>query len=216
MPSTSRANGVAAAPTATRAPPNRWQFVNISVPKKIQDKSVLSVVRSHAMRSIRRKQRLELINQHQKEVKTMVKDTHDTESGMTAEHSINPKPNDWFIGDNEDTEWFSILCETRSKLESMDLGLLVSRLRVENAAECDEYVQTPAYWQSHNEHDVPAFTFTPFMFRTSHTGGPRSLVGDGMLDPFNAMPVPCGANHNSHVLQHCTHFSATFPFWSRT
>ena len=201
MPSTSRANGVAAAPAATRAPPKKWQFVNLNKPKKMQDKDVLSVVRSHAMRDVRRKQRLELVAEHQKNLKDTTQQCHDTDAGMTAEHPINPSPGDWFNHDNEDTEWFSILRETRSMLESTNLGQLMSRRGVENATECDNDAPSPDYWQSYDADNFAAFR--PFMFGTGHLGSPKSLVGNGMLDPFNALPVPCGANYNSHVLQHC-------------
>ena len=166
------------------------------------------------MRDVRRKQRLESVNQHQEKVKATIQQSHDTVSGMTARHSTDPCSNDWSIGDNEDPEWFSILFETRSMLESLTLGPLASGLGVENAGECDDYGQSPDYGQSYDADNASAFR--PFMFGTAFTGSPRSLIGDGILDPFNALPVPCGASYNGHVLQHCMcHLRSTFPFGQR-
>ena len=198
MPSTSRAKKVAVTPVAAKAASGTWQFVNVKEPRKNQDKEVISIVRAHAMRSVRRKQRLELTAQHQKPPKVRSLQSHDADSGMTVEQSLQPIPFDRLISGRDDTEWLVTLREMRTKLEVMSLGYLASRNDARNAAELDEYGESPDYGQSYNEDEVRASMQQ--ILGTCRSGSPMSLVGDGAFDPFNAMPV---AKYHSHVLNHC-------------
>ena len=196
MQSNSRAKKVAATPVAAKAAPETWQFVNVKEPKKNQDKQVISIVRAHAMRSVRRKQRLELTAQHQKPPKVRSLQPH--HAGMTVEQSLQPNPFDRFISGRDDTEWLVTMGEMLTKLEMMNLGYLASRNDARNAAEPDEYGESPEYTQSYNEDEIRASMQQ--IFGTCRSGNPMSLVGDGAFDPFNAMPV---AKYHSHVLNHC-------------
>ena len=210
MPSTSRTNEVAATPVGARTAPKKWEFVNVNKPKKIQDKDVISVVRAHAMRNVRRKQRLELTAQHQKKVKPVAPQAHHADFGPTAGHSIHMDPNDWFLGGEGDADWLMVLRGMLSKREFVNPGHLTSRNGDGNSAECDEPAQPTDYWQSYGEDEFRASE--RFMLATRRET-PRSLVGDGVFDPFNAVPISDGTSYNSHVLNHCRCLLRnTFPF----
>ena len=202
MQSTSRAKKVAAPPVAAKAASGTWQFVNVKEPKKNQDKEVISIVRAHAMRSVRRKQRLELTAQHQKPPKVRSLQPH--HAGMTVEQSLQPNSFDRFISGRDDTEWLVTLRGMLTKLEMMSLGYLANRKDARNAAEPDEYGESPDYTQSYNEDEIRASMQQ--IFGTCRSGNPMSLVGDGAFDPFNAMPV---AKYHSHVLNHCMYLFPT-------
>ena len=198
MQSTSRTKKVAATPVAAKAASGTWQFVNVKEPKKNQDKEVISIVRAHAMRSVRRKQRVELTAQHQKPPKIRSLQPHHADSGITIEQSLQPNPFDRFVSGRDDTEWQVTQREMLTKLDMMSLGYLANRNDARNAAEPDEYGESPDYGQSYDEDDIRASMQE--IFRTCRSGNPMSLVGDGAFDPFNAMPV---AEYHSHVLNHC-------------
>ena len=198
MQSTSRTNKVAATPVAAKAASGTWQFVNVKGPKKIHDKEVISIVRAHAMRSVRRKQRLELTAQHQEPPKARPIEPHHPDLSMTIEQPLQSTPYDRFSSARDDTEWLVTQREMLTKLEMMSLGHLTSKNDAINAAEPDEYGQSPNYWQSYNEDEIRASMQQ--ILGTCRSGKPMSLVGDGALDPFNAMPV---AKYHSHVLNHC-------------
>ena len=198
MQSTSRANQVAATPRATKAS-ETWQFVNVKEPKKNQDKEVISIVRAHAMRSVRRKQRLELTAQHRKPSKARSSQPHHADSGTTVEQSLQPNSFDRFTSGRDDTEWLVTLREMPTKLEMMSLEYLASKNDARNGAEPDEYGESPDDGQSYND-DVIRASMQQIL-GTCRSGNPMSLVGDGAFDPFNATPV---AKYNGHVLNHCT------------
>ena len=199
MQSTSRANQVAAAPRAAKAVSGTWQFVNVKEPKKSQDKEVISIVRAHAMRSVRRKQRLELTAHHRKPSKARSSQPHHADSGTTVDQSLQPTPFDRFTSGRDDTEWLVTLRDMPTKLEMMSLEYLASENDARNGAEADEYGESPDDGQSYNE-DVIRASMQQIL-ETCRSGKPMSLVGDGAFDPFNAMPV---ARYNGHVLNHCT------------
>ncbi len=203
MPSTSRANGVAAAPAAVRTAPNKWQFVNVNEPKKNQDKHVISLVRAHAMRSVRRNQRIRLTAQHQKTIKAIGPQSPQADSGVTIERSIQMKSDDWCVGDKGNSNWLEALSGMLSMLDFIALGHLASSDGAEDAHECD--IDADKAGASKRS-----------MLGTHRTGGPTSLVGDGVFDPFNAMPIAGCANYNSHVLNHCGYLLRnTFLFGQR-
>ena len=199
MQSTSRAKKVAATPVAAKATSGTWQFVNVKKPKKFQDKEVISLVRAHAMRSVRRKQRLELTAQHQKPPKApSLQQQHHADLGITVEQSLQPNPLDRFIGGRDDTEWLVTVREMLTKLQMRSLGYLPSRNGARNAAEPDEYGESTDYGQSYNEDEIRASVQQ--ILAECRSGNPMSFIGDGASDPFNAMPV---AKYHSHVLNHC-------------
>lgn len=197
MPSASGANGIAAA----RSGPKKWQFINNNEPKKTQDKGVISIVRAHAMRSVRRNQRLKIMAQHQKSRKIKAPEVDHADSSVTAEQSVQMKSNDWFIGDKADTEGPTTVCNMISELELITLGLLATRNEAEIEAEPDEDSQWSEYWQRYGEDEMRAAKL--LSLGTCPTENPKSLVGDGVFDPFNALPIAGYSKYTSHVLNHC-------------
>ena len=204
MQSTITANQVAALPVATKPASGTWQFVNVKGPKKIQDKEVISIVRAHAMRSVRRKQRLELTAQHQKPSKARPLQPHHADSSIAAENPLQSSPYDRFSSTKADTEWLVREREMLTKLEMMSLGYLASGIDAGNGAEPGEYGEGLDYGKSSNEDENRASMHQ--ILGTCRSGTPMSLVGDGALDPFNAMPI---AKYHSHVLNHCMCFFPT-------
>ena len=213
MPSTSRANGVAAATVATKEASKKWQFVNVSEPKKNQDKDVISIVRAHAMRNVRRKQRLEITAQHRKRIKAIASQPHHADPDVTVEDSLQMNPYDWFIAGNGDTNWLAAMRGKLSKLEPTDLGHLASGNDAGSVAEWDEYAQRLDDWQGYREDEIQASI--RLMLGKCWTGTPKSLVGAGLCDPFDAMPISAHDNYNSHVLNHCTYLPATNSYLGR-
>lgn len=193
MPSTSRTNGVSTGPILAKAAPEQWQFVNVHEPKKNQDRDVISIVRAHAMRNVRRKQRLELTTQHQKKMKAMTSQPRHADSGLAVKHSSQTDPYNGLIGGKGHTDWLIALRGMLSKLELINLGHLASEC--ESAKRSDDR-------QSYDEDEIQASK--QHLLGTYRTGTPKSLVGDGVFDPFNATPVSEGSSYNSHVLNHCT------------
>lgn len=208
MPSASRANENTAAGAATRAAPNKWQFVNIKEPKKYQDKGLISIVRAHAMRNVRRKQRSELMVQHQKRLnqKRLRVETPESDhanSGVTFEHLDEKASDDWFVVDKANTDWPITVREILSELGAIDPSHLASRYDAQPAAGSDEGAQWSEYWQKIGEDELRALE--QFRSGTCLTGTPKSFVGDGLFDPFNAMPTASFDMYDSHVLNHCKH-----------
>ena len=204
MQSTSRTNKVAAPPVAAKPASGTWQFVNVKGPKKIQDKEVISIVRAHAMRSVRRKQRLELTAQHQKPSKARSLQPHHADSNMTVEQPLQSGPYDCFWRVKDDTKWLVTQREMLTKLEMMSLGYLASRIDASNEAEPGGNGESLDNGQSYNEDEIRA-SMHQFL-GTYRSGNPTSLVGDGAFDPFNAMPV---AKYHGHVLNHCMYLFPT-------
>ena len=197
MPSASRVDGVAAAPITTRVAPKRWQFVNVKEPKRIQDKEVTSVVRAHAMRNVRRKQRLEFAARHQKRLKA-----DHANLGVTDEHPLPMDPNDRSFGDTVDIDWPIAIHEILNELETIDLAAGTSKARAELVTQSDEGARQPGYRQRDSEDETQAPKH--FVLGKYRNGSPRSLVGDGAFDPFNAMPMAGCPKYTSLVLNHCT------------
>ena len=206
MPSDSRANRVALGPAAGRAAPNQWQFVNLKEPKKIQDRDVISIVRAHAMRNVRRKQRLELTAQHQKGPKALESDH--TALCVTNEDSAQTNPSGRSISGKVDTDWPVAVREMLSELEMIDLNDLASRIEAEVAVQCGENIQRPKDRQGYGEDQDETRGPKHFMQRISCNESPKSFLGDGAFDPFNAMPIDGNAKYHSHVLNHCKTSSA--------
>ena len=197
MPSATSANGVAAA----RSGPKKWQFVNINEPKKAQDKGVISIVRAHAMRSVRRNQRLKVMAQYQNSSKVKAPEFDHADSSVTAEQSVQINSNDRFIGDKADTDRPMMVCNMPSELEIITLGLLATRNGAEISAERDENAQWSEYWQRYGEDETRAANL--LSLGTYRTESPKSLVGDGVLDPFDALPIAGYSEYTTHVLNHC-------------
>ena len=193
----SRANKVAATHVATRAASGTWQFVNVKKPKKNQDTEVISIVRAHAMRSVRRKQRLELTAQYQKPPKVRPSRPRQADSGMTIEQSLRRNPLNRYINGRNDIEWLVTLRPILSKLEMMSLGYSASRDDTRNVAEPDGYGESLDYGPTYKD-EIRASMQQ--ILGTFCNGNPISLVGEGAFDPFNAMPI---AKYHSHVLNHC-------------
>ena len=211
MPSISRSNQVALAVAATRASTKEWQFVNVNDPKKNLDKGVISVVRAHAMRSVRRQQRLKLTTEYQKSLKTEVSTSTHAHPKVAAEHLMPIAPNDESVDDEADTDWSR---EMSSGFELVDLGQMTSKNEAKLATGSDEDARRPDYWQNYGEDEGQALT--RLALGTRHAGIPKSMVRDGVFDPFNTMPIASCADYNSHVLNHCKHLLLQrFPVWSR-
>ena len=197
MSSTNEIGGAADA----RAAPKKWEFVNINKPKKHLDKEVISQVRAHATRNVRRKQRLELTAQYQKKVQATEPQSDHADSGVIAKRPVEIDMNDWLIGDKVDDDWSVALHVVLSRLGFMDVGLLASRDRVSCATEGDEDIQRHTSWRSCEEDKI--WGSISRTFGTSLIGNPQSLVGGGVFDPFDALPVPGWSSYKSHVLKHC-------------
>lgn len=200
MPSTSRANGIAATPAAARAVPQEWQFVNVKGPKRNHDKELISIVRAHAMRDVRRKQRLEHTAQHRKRPKARAKESGHAAPSVAAERPVSKKPNDWSFGDKADTESPMAVSEMLPALRITEFGDPPCRDEAELKAECGEDAQPRDHWQRYGEDGTRATK--PFMLEKCRTVSPTSVVGDGAFDPFNAMPIAGCARYTSHVLNH--------------
>ena len=201
MLSASRVDGEAAAGAA----PEKWQFVNVNEPKKNQDKDIISIVRAHAMRNVRRKQRLELTAQHQKRLKNKVPESDTTDSSEIAERAVQMNPDSWSPNESASASLAMTLREMLSELEFVDLGYLANSSEAELDAECDEDEQWPDYWQRYREHDMRVPRRGNLGTSRLSTVTPKSLVGDGVFDPFNAMPITGCASYHGRVLNHCKH-----------
>lgn len=202
MPSASRVDEVAAAPTTTRVAPKRWQFVNVKEPKRIQDKEVTSVVRAHAMRNVRRKQRMEVAAQHQKRLKADASGSDHANLGVTDEHPLPMNPSDRSFGDKVDIDWPIAIHEILNEIQTINLTDETSMQRPGLAAKGDEAAQQPAQPQRDSEDETQAPKH--YVLGKSRNGSPRSLVGDGAFDPFNTMPMAGCPKYTSLVLNHCT------------
>ena len=196
----SSSSGTARA-AAAKAAPKKWEFVNFNEPKKHQDKEVISAVRAHAMRDVRRKQRLELTAQHQKQVQAVASQSCRADSGVTADHRVEMDLGRWLIDDKINNDWLVTLRDTLSKLDNVNLSELASRTEAEHTVERDEYAQRPDRRQGYEEDKVRASKRA--VLGVCRIGSPQSLVGDGIFDPFNAMPIPGWTNYNGKVLNHC-------------
>lgn len=213
MPSSSSADAVAATPVPAKAVRNQWQFVNFSEPKKNQDKDVISMVRAHAMRDVRRKQRMEIMTQHNKKVEAVALQTLPAKSSVTVDHSSQRNPYDWFLAGNADTDWLTALRRMLSKLESVNVGLANTN-GAGNASECDDYASSSDYWRGYDKDEIQASI--RLILGTLCTGTPKSLVRESLCDPFDAIPVSARSNYNGHVLNHCRSPSQHTPLWSET
>lgn len=193
---------MAAIPATAKASPKKWQFVNVKEPKRIQDKEVTSLVRAHAMRNVRRKQRLELTAQHRKKFKANDLGSDHANLGVTDVDPPQMNPSDRSLGDKVDIDWPVALREILDELENVNLADWTSRERAENAVKSDEDAQQLGYRQ----HDSKDETLAPkyHVLGKYRNRSPRSLIGDGVFDPFNAMPMVGCPTYTSHVLNHCT------------
>lgn len=202
MPSVSRADGVATPPAAARAASKRWQFVNVKVPKKNQDREIISLVRAHAMRNVRRKQRLQLTAQHQKRLIADASGSDRANSVVIDEHPLQMNPSDWSLGDKVDIDRPLAVREIHRELEAINLADRASRNKAEVAAENGEDAQRSEYRQrdSEDETQIPKH----FVLGKYQNRSPRSPLGDGAFDPFNVMPIAGCTKYTSQVLNHCT------------
>ena len=202
MPSASRVDGVATTSAPTKAAPKKWQFVNVKEPKKIQDKEVTSLVRAHAMRNVRRKQRLENTAQHRKKFKADALASDIAKLGVGDERPTQVNPRYPSLGDNVDINWPIALREILDELENVKSADWTSRERAENAAKSDDNARWPGYLQRHSEDGTQAPEY--HVLGNYQNWSPRSLIGDGVFDPFDAMPTVGCPTYTSHVLNHCT------------
>lgn len=202
MPSASRVNGVTAASTTTKVAPKSWQFVNVKEPKRIQDKEVTSLVRAHAMRNVRRKQRLEVAAQHQRKLKAGALGSVHANPGVTDEQPLPMTPRDRSLQDKVDTDRPIAIHEILNELAIIDLADGTSMQRAGLAAESDGAAQQPGHRQRDSEDGTQAPKH-PVLGKYP-IGPPRSLVGDGAFDPFNAMPMAGCPRYTGLVLNHCT------------
>lgn len=212
MPFSSSAEA-AAAPVPAKAVRNQWQFVNFSEPKKNQDKDVISMVRAHAMRDVRRKQRMEIMAQHKKKIRAVASQSHHAESSVTVNHSSQRNPYDWFLAGNADTDWLTALRRMLSKLESVNVDL-ASTKDAGNESECDDYATSSDYWRGYDKDEIQASI--RLILGTLRTGSPKSLVRESLCDPFDAIPVAARSSYNGHVLNHCTPPPQHTPSWAET
>ena len=191
MPSLSRANSAAAAPTAARVVPNKWQFVSLNEPRRNQDKKVISIVRAHAMRDVHRKRRLEFTAHHHERLKGETREDDHADCSVKTEQSLPTQSDDWSSGDVTDVDLPMALSEMLSELET--------------GAGHDEVALHLHGWRRYGEGETRADGHLLCGISGMGTLNPKSLAGDGVSDPFNAMPIVGSANYNSHVLNHCKH-----------
>ena len=90
-----------------------------------------------------------------------------------------------------------------SELEMISLGDLARRNEAELVAESDENAHQPDYWDKYPEAGTQMLGDLPLGI--SYPGVPtvQSMVGDGVFDPFDAMPIGGCAKYNGRVLDHC-------------
>ena len=182
----------------TRASPKDWQFVNVNDPKQNLDKGVISVVRAHAMRSVRRQQRLKLTTQYQKSLKTKVPICPPAYPKVAAEHLMPLAPNDGPVDDEADIDWSR---EMNPGNKLLDLGQTTSDDKARLVTCSDEDGRRPDDRQIYRENEGQEFS--SFAFGTRRTASPRLMYPDGVFDPFNTMRTAICADYNSHVLHHC-------------
>ena len=181
-----------------RASPKEWQFVNVNGPKQNLDKGVISVVRAHAMRNVRRQQRLKLTTQYQKSLTTKVPICPPAYPNVVAEHLMPLAPIDGSVDDEANIDWSR---EMNPGFGLVDLGQTTSDDKARLVSCSDEDGRWPDYWQINraNEGQEP----TSFALGIRRTANPRLMYPDGVFDPFNTMRTAICADYNSHVLHHC-------------
>ena len=178
--------------------PKEWQFVNVNDPKRNPDKGVISVVRAHAMRNVRRQQRLKLTTQYQKSLKAEVPIRPPAYPKVAAEHLMPFAPNDGPVDNEADIDWSR---EMNPGNELVDLGQTTSDDKARLVTCSDEDGRRPDCWQIHHENEGQEST--NFALGVRRTGSPRLMYPDGVFDPFNTMRIAICADYNSHVLHHC-------------
>lgn len=202
MPSAGRVDGFATVPVTAKVAAKRWQFVNVKEPKRIQDKEVTSLVRAHAMRNVRRKQRLELTAQHRKKFEADALAADHAKLGVGDERPPQMNQSARSLGDQVDIDWPIALREILIELDNVDMADRTSRKSSENAAKGDEDARQPGYRPRDSEDETQAPEY--HVLGKYRNWSPRSLVADGVFDPFDAMPMVGCPTYTSHVLNHCT------------
>ena len=120
-------------------------------------------------------------------------------------------PGDWSIHDKADTDGPMMVCEMPSELDIVNSGHLASINKAGFSGQCDENTGWSEYWQRHRKDEMRADKRSSL--GTCRVETPKSLVGDGVFDPFNAMPIAGNADYTSHVLYHCKYLlRSTFLF----
>ena len=184
---------------STRASPKEWQFVNVNDPKQTLDKDAISMVRAHAMRNVRRQQRLKLTTQYQKSLKTRVS-TPPAYPTVAAEPLVPIAPNDGSVAEEADTDWSA---KMSSELELVDLGQMTNNDKARLVTCSDEFGRRPDYWHTcrEDEGQEPA----RFALGVRRTASPGLRVPDGVFDPYNTMRTAICADYDSQLLSHCKH-----------
>ena len=185
---------------STRASPKEWEFVNVNNPKQNSDKGVISVVRAHAMRTVRRQQRLKLTAQYQTSLKIKIPVSPPAHPKVAAEPLMPIAPNDGSIGEEAVADWS---CEMGCDFELVDLGQMTNNDKARLVTCSDEGVRRPEYWQNYRENEGQEAT--RFALGKRRAESPRLMVPDGVLDPFNTMRTAICADYNSDALNHCKH-----------
>ena len=184
---------------STRASPKEWQFVNVNDPKQTLDKGAISVVRAHAMRTVRRQQRLKLTTQYQESLRTKVS-TPAALPKVAAEPMVSIAPIDGSVDEEADTDWSA---KMSSEFELVDLGQMTNNDKARLVTCSDEDERRPDYWQIYREDEGQDPTrFAPGVRRTA---SPRIMFPDGVFDPFNTIRTAICADYNSQLLHHCKH-----------
>ena len=196
---------------SSRAFPKEWQFVNVNDPKQNLDKDAISVVRAHAMRSVRRQQRLKLTAQYQESLRTKVP-TPSAYPKVAAEPLVPSAPNDGSVGEEADTDWSA---KMSSEAELVDRRQMTNNDKAGLVTCSDEEGRRPDYWHTYREDEGQEPT--RFALGVRRTASPRLTFPDGVFDPYSTMRSAICADYNSQLLNHCKHLLLyLFPVWSRT
>ena len=164
----------------TRVSPKEWQFVNVNDPNQNLDKGIISVVRAHAMRNVRRQQRLKLTTQYQESLNTKVPTRPPAYPKVAAEYLMPLARNDGSVDDEANID----------SSREMDPG-----------CELVDLVQTTSDWQIYRENEGQQPT--SMALGIPRAASPRLMYPDGVFDPFNTKRTAICAWSNSQVLHHC-------------
>ena len=184
---------------STRASPKEWQFVNVNDPKQNLDKGAISMVRAHAMRTVRRQQRLKLTTQYQKSLKTKVP-TPPAYPTVAAEPLAPIAPDDGSVDEEADTDWSA---KMSSEFEVVDLGQMTNNDGARLVTCSNEDQRGPDYRHIYREDEgqEPA----KIALGVRRTASPRLRVPDGVFDPCSTTRTAIYADYNSQLLNHCKH-----------
>ena len=183
-------------------PPDGWQFVNISEPKKQKkDETIRKTVRANAMRDFRRKQKEERqastqthAHPHAHKADEARKSDVPPEALAILQYAM-PESMPGFLGDDRLHEGALGLCcaemrQLLGNLESMSLTELTAKNEEELARQAEQQVFDPSTapeWFP-DESSVLSRRISRGLVQQKIATNPSTLLDSG-VEPFNAMPA---------------------------